>query len=98
MEGLSKKRKGLMDMGNCVVTAGRRGLNGNGKQYNKKLLEYRAGWCGSVVDCQPENQRVEGSIPSLGHMLGLWECERQPHIDVSLPLFFPPYPSLKINK
>ena len=38
VEGLSKKEKGLMDMDNSVViTAGRRkkGLNGNGKQYNK---------------------------------------------------------------
>ena len=25
-------------------------------------------------------------------------CERQPHIDVSLPLFLSPFPSLKINK
>ena len=35
MEGLSKKEKGLMDMDNSVVIAGRevgiRGLNGNGK-------------------------------------------------------------------
>ena len=24
------------------------------------------------IECQPENQRVAGSIPSLGHMPGLW--------------------------
>ena len=29
------------------------------------------GWCGSVVECRPVNQRVTGSIPSLGHMPGL---------------------------
>ena len=29
------------------------------------------GWCGSVAECQPENQRVAGCIPSLGHMPGL---------------------------
>ena len=36
--GLSKKEKGLMDMDNSVVIAGRRGvrgLNGNGKNINK---------------------------------------------------------------
>ena len=26
---------------------------------------------GSVVECQPANQRVVGTIPSLGHMPGL---------------------------
>ena len=29
------------------------------------------GWCGSVVECQSENQRVTGLIPSLGHLPGL---------------------------
>ena len=52
----------------------------------------------------PENQRVAGSIPSLGHMPGLQAmssvgvCKRQLHTDVSLPLFLPPFPSLIINK
>ena len=26
------------------------------------------GWCGSVVESQPANQRVTSLIPSLGHM------------------------------
>ena len=51
------------------------------------------------IECQPVNQRVVGSIPSQGTCLGygtspqLWRgggvsggWERQPHIDVSLPL------------
>ena len=48
----------------------------------------------------PVNQTVAGSIPSQGTCLGFrpgpqWEaCERQPHVDVSLPLFLPLFPSL----
>ena len=51
------------------------------------------------IECGPENQRVAGSIPSQGTCLGcgpgpqLGTCERQPCIDVSLPLFLPPFPS-----
>ena len=63
------------------------------------------GWYGSVVECQPVNQRVVGLIPSQGTCLGCRPgpqgevCERHPHIDVSLPLFPSPVPSLKkINK
>ena len=50
------------------------------------------------IDCQPVNQRVTSSIPSQGTGLGcgpglqLWACERQPHTDVSLPLFLPLVP------
>ena len=45
------------------------------------------------------NQGSTGSIPSRGTCLGcrpdpqLGACERQPHIDVSLPLFLSPFPS-----
>ena len=52
----------------------------------------------------PGNQRVSGSIPGQGTWLGCRpgpQCgarERQPHIDVSLPLFLLPFPSLKVNK
>ena len=52
------------------------------------------------TECRPENQRVAGSIPSQGTCLGFWPgpqyraCERQPHIDVSLPLFLPPFSSV----
>ena len=56
------------------------------------------------IEHWPVNQSVAGLIPGLGHMPGLWAgslvgvCERQPYIDVSLPLFSSPFPSLKINK
>ena len=56
------------------------------------------------IECQPENQRVTSSIPSQGTCLGcgpdpqLGVCERQPHIDVSLPLTLSLPLSLKINK
>ena len=56
------------------------------------------------IEHWPVNQRVTGSIPSLGTHLGFrpgpqWRVqERQPHIDVSLLLFLPPSPSLKMNK
>ena len=52
------------------------------------------------TECWPVTQRVTGSIPSQGTCLGCrpgpqWGAhERQPHIDVSLPLFLPPFPSL----
>ena len=49
------------------------------------------------IECWPENQRVANLIPSRGTCLGCgpgpqWgACERQPHIDVSLPLFLLPF-------
>ena len=52
------------------------------------------------IECQPANQEVTGLIPSQGTCLGCWPSpqqgvsERQPHIDVSLPLFLPPFLSL----
>ena len=52
------------------------------------------------IECRPVNQKVASSIPSQGTFLGcgpgprLGALERQPHIDVSLPLFLPPIPSL----
>ena len=52
---------------------------------------------GLSAGCEP---RVAGSIPSQGTCLGprlgsrCGPCERHPHIDVSLPLFLPPFPSL----
>ena len=56
------------------------------------------------IEFWPVNQRVTSSIPSQDTYLGcrpgpqLGVCERQPHIDVSLPLS-PSLPlSLKINK
>ena len=52
------------------------------------------------IECQPANRKVVGSIPSQGTSPGcgpgpqLGAHERQPHIDVSLPLFVLPFPSL----
>ena len=52
------------------------------------------------IECGPENQRVTGLIPSQGTCLGCgpgpqWGAhEKQPHIDVSLPLFLLPVYSL----
>ena len=47
------------------------------------------------IECWPANQSATGSSPSQGTGLGCGPgpqfaaCERQPHIDVSLPLSFP---------
>ena len=49
------------------------------------------------IEHQPMSQRVPGSIPSQGTCLDCgpgpqwWTCEKKPHIDVSLPLFLPPF-------
>ena len=73
------------------------------KHLGQKCL-WGPGWCGSVDWAWPADQRVSSSIPSQGTCLGCKpgsQCgawERQPHIDVSLPLFLLPFPSLKINK
>ena len=53
------------------------------------------------IECQPINQRIPGSILSQGTFLG---CEsgpqkgvhkKQPHVDVSFPLFLPSSPLSK---
>ena len=52
------------------------------------------------IEHWPVNPKVTGLISSQSTCLGcglgpqLGACERQPHIDVSLPLFLPPFPSL----
>ena len=54
------------------------------------------------IECQTENRRAAGSIPTQGTRLGcrqgsrLGAHKRQPHVDISLPLSLPL--SLKINK
>ena len=64
----------------------------------KPTLAGMAEW----IECRPANQRVTSSIPSLGHMPGLRVRSlvggAGEATDVSLPLFLPPFPSLKINK
>ena len=51
------------------------------------------------IECWPVKQRVTSLIPSQGTCLGCkpdpqWRtCENQPHIDVSVLLFLPPFPS-----
>ena len=73
----------------------------------KSLWQKKVGTLAGVAQWTahgPENQRVTGSIPSQGTCLGCGPgaqqgaCERQPHINVSFLLFFPPFPSVKINK
>ena len=52
------------------------------------------------IEHWPVNPKVTGLIPSQGTYLGcgpspqLWAYGRQPHVDVSLPPFFPPFSSL----
>ena len=52
------------------------------------------------IEHWPVSQRIVSSIPSQGTCLGcgpgpqLGTGEEQPHIDVSPPLFLPPFPSL----
>ena len=51
------------------------------------------------IECRSVNQRLASLIPHQGTCLAcgpgpqLVVHERQPHIDVSLPLFLPPFPS-----
>ena len=69
-----------------------------------KIIYFALSGVAQWIECWPANQRVTSLIPShdtcLGCGPGPWwgSLERQPHIDVSLPLFLPPYSSLKINK
>ena len=52
------------------------------------------------IEHRPANQKAAGLIPSQGTCLGCGPGpqegvhERQPHIDLALPLFLPPFPSL----
>ena len=52
------------------------------------------------IECWPANQKGSGSFPSQGTGLGCGPGpqqgaqERQPHTDVSLHLFLPPFPFL----
>ena len=79
----------------------------NAKEFRKKIKKKNKALAAGVaqwIDCGPANQRVTGSIPSQGTCLGcrpglqMGACERQPHMDVSLPFFLLPFPPLNINK
>ena len=78
---------------------------------HRDLVKQQAALAGVAqwTECWPVNYMVNGSIPngsipSQGTCLGCRPpprrrvCERQPRIDVSLPLFLPPFPSVKVNK
>ena len=67
----------------------------------KKLLQVLAlAGVAQWTERRPANWKVTGLTPSQdtylscgpGSQLGTWE--RQPHSDVCLPLFLPPFPSL----
>ena len=64
-----------------------------------KVLPWLVWFSGLSTDW-PVNQRIASSIPGQGTCLGCGPGprqglhKRQPHIDVSLPLFLPPFPSL----
>ncbi|KAF6089238.1 regulation of nuclear pre-mRNA domain containing 1A [Phyllostomus discolor] len=69
-----------------------------------KMYSFTLAVVSQWIESQPANQRVATSIPSQSTCLGCvpgpwwWAHKRQPQIAVSLPLFHPPFPSLKINK
>ena len=66
---------------------------------NFKTCIYSPGWSDSVDWMQACAARGHQFGSQSGHMAGLrarypvGACERQPHIDVSLPLFLPLFPS-----
>ena len=72
--------------------------------FSLKMLGSALAGVAQWTECWPVNQGIASSVPSQGTCLGCGPSpqkgahERQPHIDVSLPLFLPPFPSVKINK
>ena len=68
-------------------------------RFRKKSARALAG-VAQWIECRPANQRVAGLILSQGTCLDCWPgaqqgaCERQPHLDVCLPLVLPPFSSL----
>ena len=67
------------------------------KKLKKKKNKHGPDWYSSVDWTWIANQRVAGSIPNqgtTGASSPVGACERQPHADISLPLFFPPFLSL----
>ena len=61
-----------------------------------KIVKVALAGAAQWIECQPENQRVAGLIPSQGTCLGCWPgaqwgaLKGHPPIDVPLP----PFPSL----
>ena len=62
------------------------------------------GWCGSVdwvPACEPKGCQLDSHS---GHLPGLWArspgggLRETTNYNVSLPLYLPPFPSLKMNK
>ena len=93
--------------GTCEQTGPRVAVKGHFHYFNLLLKkDWREALAGVAqwTECGPAKQRVAGSIPSQGTCVGCepgpqeGACERQLHIDVSLPLFLPPFACLKINK
>ena len=68
-------------------------IRGKRNWWDRKCSRALAG-VAQWIECWPVNQRVTGSIPSLGTCLGCGAHERQSHVDISLLLFLPPFPSL----
>ena len=70
------------------------------KWFSSKLWSPALAGVAQWIECQPVNQRVAGSIPIQGTCPGCgpgpqWgACERQPHTEVSHPLFLLPFPSV----
>ena len=79
----------IRDNGNSIIN----------KIYFKKWKSALTG-VAQWIECQPVKQRVASSIPSQGTCLvcrpgpQLGVCKRQPHMNVSFPLFLPPFSHL----
>ena len=77
-------------------------INQRDKAIALKEVKHESGVAGVAqwIGCQPANQRAAGWIPSQGTSFScgpgpqLGAHERQPHIDVSLPFFLFPFPSV----
>ena len=95
MRGIEKPRR--------ITALSQRSKTSNSEKMCRQISNKKAGALAGVaqwIEHGPENQRVTSSIPSQGTCLGCGPgpqygaCERQPHIDVSLTLFCPPFLSL----
>ena len=75
----------------------------NSMEFSEKI-KTGPGWYGSVdfmLNCKLKGHWFDSQseyVPGLQTRSPVGVFERQPHIDVSLPLFLHPFLSLKINK